>query len=85
MFTPNNSAATEINIEVDIGGAVGVVEYETRALTRGAGNPHNITLAFPAYTRDTWEANGGEIYVEVDGPGSVTALRIVIVRTHRAR
>ena len=41
--------------------------------------------AFPAYTRDTWEANGGEIYVEVDGPGSVTALRIVIVRTHRAR
>lgn len=85
VFTPTTAAATEINIEVDIGGAIGVVEYETRALTRGAGNPHNITLAFPAYTLDTWEANGGEIYVEVDGPGSVTALRIVIVRTHKAR
>ena len=85
VFTPTNSSATEIDIEVDIGGSIGVVEYDTRALTRGAGNPHNITLAFPAYTLDTWEANGGEIYVEVDGPGSVTALRIVIVRVHKAR
>ena len=85
VFTPTSAAATEIDIEVDIGGGVGVVEYDTRALTRGAGNPHNITLAFPAYTLNTWEANGGEIYVEADGPGSVTALRIVIVRTHKAR
>ena len=85
VFTPTTAAATEIDIEVDIGSPVGVVEYDTRALTRGAGNPHNITLAFPAYTLNTWQANGGEIYVRADGPGSVSALRIVIVRTHKAR
>ena len=85
IFTPSSSAASNILFDVDIGGAVGVVEYQSFALTKGAGNAHFISWSFVAYTLDTWEANGGAVNATADGPGSITQLRAVIARIHKAR
>lgn len=85
VFTPDDGTAAHMDLQVDIGGAVGVVEEETKDVTRGAGVPHPLSVPFPAYTLNTWAANGGEIYMTVDGPGVVSDARVVILRTHKAR
>ena len=85
VFTPDDGTAAHMDLQVDIGGAVGVVEEETKDVTRGAGVAHPLSVPFPAYTLNTWAANGGEIYLLVDGPGVVSKARVVILRTHKAR
>lgn len=85
VFTPDDAVASNLELEIDIGGSIGVVEDETKPIFRGAGVAHPLSFTFPAYTLDTWEANGGEIYATADGPGVVSDLRIVIIRTSRAR
>lgn len=85
VFTPTSALASEIVFDVDIGGTVGVVEEQKFTVAGGAGVPVPISWTFVAYTLDTWEANGGAVYAEADGPGDITGLRILIDRTHKAR
>lgn len=84
VFTPDDATASEILFEVDIGGAIGVVESQAFGLVSGAGVGHPISWTFVAYTLGTWAANGGTIYVTCDGPGKLTAKRTVIARAHKA-
>lgn len=84
-FTPADAVATEVLFDVDIGGAIGIVERQSFPVTNGAGNPHYFSWTFLAYTLDTWEANGGAVYATADGAGDLTDLRIVIQRGHKAR
>lgn len=84
IFTPSSALASNLDLEIDIGGLVGTVEDETKSIFRGAGVAHPLSFTFPAYTLDTWAANGGEIYATCDGPGVISGLRIVILRTHKA-
>lgn len=85
IFTPSDAMASEVLFDVDIGGGVGIVEYQTFAATKGSGMAHYVSWTFAAYTMSTWLANGGKIYATADGPGDITALRIVVQRTHKAR
>lgn len=85
VFTPSTAAASRCLIEVDIGGAFGVVEEHKFPITDGAGVAHPLSWTFAGYTLDTWAENGGTIYITADGPGSLTAKRVVITRTHKAR
>lgn len=85
VFTPSDATASIIDFDVDIGGAVGIVEKQQFTVAGGAGVPVPISWTFAAYTLDTWEANGGAIYATADGPGSITELRVVIERAHKAR
>lgn len=85
VFTPTSALASEILFDVDIGGAIGIVEYQTFAVTKGAGMADYISWTFAAYTLDTWAANGGKISATADGPGDITALRVVVQRTHKGR
>lgn len=85
VFTPDDATASEVVLEVDIGGIPGVVEEQSFPVTNGASNPHFFNWTFAAYTLETWESNGGAIYATADGPGDITGLRIVIQRTHKAR
>lgn len=84
IVTPTTAAASEVLFDVDIGGGVGIVEYQTFILGKGSGNPHYVSFSFPAYTLDTWATNGGKIYATADGPCDVTSLRVLIQRTHKA-
>lgn len=85
IFTPSDATASEVLFDVDIGGGVGIVEYQTFAATKGSGMAHYVSWTFAAYTMSTWLANGGKIHATADGPGDITALRIVVQRTHKAR
>lgn len=84
-FTPDDATASDFTVDVDIGGAIGIVERQDFSVIRGAGVEHYFAWTFVAYTLNTWEANGGEVYATCDGPGDITDLRIVIARVHKAR
>lgn len=84
-FTPADGTASEIRFEVDIGGGIGVVEEQQFTIAGGAAIAHPISWTFAAYTLDTWETNGGTIFVTADGPGDLTIKRVVVQRTHKAR
>jgi len=83
-FTPSDGTASNFYIAIDIGGAVGEIYPRDFAVFRGSGVAHKVSYNVGAYTLDTWEANGGTVKVEADGPGSVSATRYVIQRTHKA-
>lgn len=84
-FTPSDGTASMLSVCIDIGGAIGKLYVEEFPITNGASVPHKISYHPPAYTLDTWPANGGTVTIRSDGPGSVTAVRYVIHRLHKAR
>ena len=84
-FTPSDGVASMLSVCIDIGGAIGKLYVEEFPITNGAEVPHRISYHPPAYTLDTWQANGGTVTVRADGPGVVTATRYVIHRLHKAR
>lgn len=84
-FTPSSALASNLFMAIDIGGTVGEIYPEDFPIFRGSGVPHKISYIILAYTLDTWAANGGAVKVEVDGPGTVTGVRYVIHRLHKAR
>lgn len=84
-FTPSDGVASNLFMAIDIGGAVGEIYPKEFPIFRGSGVAHSISYNIQAYTLDTWQANGGAVKVEVDGPGSVTGVRYVIHRLHKAR
>lgn len=84
IFTPSDATASMALFDVDIGGSIGIVEYHTFTIALGSGVAHYLSWTFVAYTLDTWEANGGKIYITTDGPGALTSKRVVIARVHKA-
>lgn len=84
-FTPDDGQASNINVSIDIGGAIGKLYPQDFPITKGALEEHKISYVAPAYTLDTWEANGGVLTYQVDGPGTFSTVRYVIHRLHKAR
>lgn len=84
-FTPDDGTASNLYMAIDIGGSVGEIYPKDFPITGGASVDHKISYDIAAYTLDTWEANGGAVKVEADGPGVVTGVRYVIHRIHKAR
>lgn len=75
-----------ITVYIDIGG--GIPELYTRdfVLSKGTGVEHYYLSSFNAYTLDTWEANGGTLYVAASGEDiEIYDIRYIITRTHKAR
>ena len=83
-FTPSSGAASLITVAIDIGGAVGELYVQEYTILHGSGVAHKVAYVANAYQLDTWEANGGLVKVLADGPGSVTLVRYVIQRLHKA-
>lgn len=84
-FTPSSALASNLYLAIDIGGSVGEIYPRDFAILKGSGVAHKISYVTMAYTLDTWEANGGTVKIESDGPGDVTGVRYVIHRLHKAR
>lgn len=61
---------TELTVELDIGGGIGVIDVSTRTLNKDAGEVQKIAMSFDFYTLGTFLANGGSFYVTA--PNTVT-------------
>lgn len=74
-------AAPDLKVEIDIGGAIGVIASTTRPLLKGGGE-QSMTFVLPLFAGSTFIANGGSIYVTFTGTGSckIFGSRIMIVR-----
>ena len=81
---PQSGAATYIETWIDIGGAVGELYRCPASFPKGAGEVRSITQSTAAYTLNTWEANGGTVYVRSNGPCEIYDIRYVLFRTHKA-
>lgn len=76
-----SGAAPYLLIELDIGGALGVIWRRTVALLKG-GAEDFIEAAFPAYAGSTFFANGGDIYLTYTGTADcdIYASQILLIR-----
>lgn len=83
-FTPSSGLASYLRVSIDIGGAVGEIYIREFSTVLGSGIGHALSYSTGAYTLDTWEANGGTIKVYSDGPGTISGVRYVIHRLHKA-
>lgn len=68
-----SGADSQIVIELDIGGSLGVIWERTISLIKG-GNEQFIAPAFPIYTGATFVANGGVIYLTYTGGNADCAI-----------
>lgn len=83
-FTPSSALASIISVSIDIGGAVGELYLHEYPVLRGSGVAQKVSYNIAAYMLNTWQTNGGLVKVLCDGPGSITAVRYVIQRLHKA-
>lgn len=83
---PQAVQATLLSVWVDIGLPGGVRLYE-RPVTfpRGLGEAQPVTFTTGAYTLDTWQANGGEIFLRGNGAFEIYDIRFIIFRLHKSR
>lgn len=80
------SAANQyLDVWVDIGGAIGELYRQTFSFPRGSGTPRGILYSLPsAYTLGTWEANGGEVFVESNADVDIYDINFNFDRSHKA-
>lgn len=86
-FKATSSAVDQwLDIWVDIGGSVGELYRQTFSFPKGSGTERGILYALPsAYTLDTWEANGGTVYVRSNASVNISEITFNFDRTHKAR
>lgn len=74
-----------IDIWIDIDGAVGELYRQTFDFPRGSGVERGVLYALPsAYTLNTWEANGGIIYVRSNATLDIYNINFNFDRSHKA-
>lgn len=75
-----------MDIWIDIGGGVGELYRQTFSFPRGSGVERGILYALPsAYTLNTWEANGGVVYVESNAALDIYDKVFNFDRSHKGR
>lgn len=84
IFNATPTAGSDyFDIELDIGGAIGVILAETKIYAKGTGT-HSFVLSWPVRTKDTFLANGGEIYITPSSNQNFWDFNIQITKTHAA-
>lgn len=81
---PTNVNTTYIDTWIDIGGGVGQLYRRPHTFPKGVNIDRPITFSTGIYTLDTWEANGGTVYVRANGSADIHSIRFVIYRLHKA-
>lgn len=82
---PTNANTTYIEHWIDIGGSVGELYRRISSFPKGNGVERPIVTTTAVYTLDTWEQNGGQVFVQANNTCDIYDLRFVIFRVHRAR
>ena len=85
LAVPTSAAATYIEVWIDIGGGIDPLYKRIVTFPKGSGVVRPINFSVNAYTLNTWEANGGTVYVRSNGPVDLYNIRYVLTRTHKAQ
>ena len=80
-----NVSNPRVTVTVDIGGAIGILTDYSRDFTmsRGKDNEHRYLSSFTVFTRDTWEANGGQLKIKTTTDCELYNVRVLIVAVTR--
>lgn len=82
---PTSPSTTTLDVWIDIGGGVGILYDRLSTFPKGQNIERTIVVSTAAYTLDTWEANGGKIYIVANGACEIYNMRILLHRIHVAR
>lgn len=76
-----------IDLWIDIGSGTPIELYtDTKGFPKGSGTERGFVYSLPsAYTLDTWEANGGTVYMLSNGACDVYDIVFNFTTTHKAR
>lgn len=75
-----------LDVWIDIGGAVGELYRETFSFPKGSGVARGVLYSLSAaYTRNTFEANGGTIYIRSDASLDIYGINANFDRSYKAR
>lgn len=77
---PTAGATTYLEHWIDIGGVIPPLYTRIVSFPKGVGVERNITSTTMVYTLDTWEANGGSVYIRANGSADIYGIRYVIKR-----
>ena len=74
------------DIDLDIGGALGIISQESIVFTRGSGTEQRFDIDLTVFSGATFVANGGTLSVTPkNGDMDIYGISFVIVRIHKAR
>ena len=75
-----------LDVWIDIGGSIGELYRQTFTFPKGVGQERNIIYALPSvYTLDTWESNGGTIYMRTSHSLDIYDFNLNIDVDHKPR
>lgn len=77
---PTNANTTLIETWIDIGSPVGQLYRRPYSFPKGNGVARQIVSSTLAYTLDTWETNGGTVYVRANNTCDIYDIRFVLFR-----
>lgn len=85
-FKATPSAVSQwLDVWIDIGGSVGELYRQTFTFPKGSGTERGIMYSLAsAYTLDTWQTNGGTIYVRSNAACTIYGITYNFDRTHKA-
>lgn len=83
IIVPTEQNTTYVETWTNIGGSVGELYRRISTFPKGNGVARQIVHTTLMYTLDTWEANGGTVYIRTNGTANVYNIRYVISRVHR--
>lgn len=84
IFKATPAASSDyFDVELDIGGSIGVILEETKIYAKGTSD-HSFVVSWAIRTKDTFLANGGEIYITPNSNQSFWDFNIQITKTHLA-
>lgn len=82
---PATAIQTYMDMWIDIGSPVGELYRRTFSFPRGIGIKAGVSMSIAGFTLDTWEANGGSVYVSSNYNLNIWDIRYILTRTHKAR
>lgn len=77
------AATNRFDIEMDIGGAIGVFAAKTLVFSKGAVSAQIFSATFGFFVGSTFIANGGEIYITPESDASFWDMGITLNRTYK--
>lgn len=82
----SNNASGLLDVLLDIGGSMNVIDAETVSLRKGTDVEQQVNVIFDIYSGSTFVANGGLIKVNsIIGDTEIYDIQYKITRTHKAR